>query len=155
MALKQIKVAVASNNGGCSSECNECSPVRGIVDNDKTASGTGILVGSIVPRASDNVSKWLEGCQCYVNFEFDDTQLAAEVILLPCDVCLVCGCVVELIDKVSAGVEGPPGPPGAAGPPGPPGSGVLAIVNNGDGSYDITLDGVPISGGPIYTNPIP
>lgn len=33
--------------------------------------------------------------------------------------------------------------------------GILAIVDNGDGTYDITQNGVPIPGGPINTNSFP
>ncbi len=158
MALRQIKVPVASNNGGCSTECSECSTAKGLIDEDSTILGDGILLGSIVPRTSDNASKWVEGCQCYVNFEYDDAQLAVGVVLKPCDIALVCGPVVDLIAKISSGVAGPPGPPGSAGPAGPagpPGTGVMTIRDNGDGSWDILLDGVPVPGGPIYTNPIP
>jgi len=35
------------------------------------------------------------------------------------------------------------------------GGGVLAIVDNGDGTYDITQDGIPIPGGPINVNSFP
>lgn len=105
MGLKQIKVAVKTTNGCCDSLCSECSSVRAVTDKAKTVSNTGILTGSIVPRVSDNAAVWIEGNQCYVNFQYDDVQLSTGVILLPCDLCLVCGCIVEFVEN-SAGPGG-------------------------------------------------
>ncbi len=106
MALRQIRVAVKSFNGQCDTLCSECSDVRGIVDPLVTVDGVGILQGAIVPRISDNASIWTEGCQCYVNFEFDDVQLLPNTILRPCDICLVCGCIIAFVER-QAGVSCP------------------------------------------------
>jgi hypothetical protein len=101
MALRQIAVKVKSFKGYCDTECSECSTVRGVVDRDVTVNNSGLLYGAVVPRAVDNAALWTQGCNCYANFEFDDNQLVPNTILRPCDICLVCGCVVDLIDRMS------------------------------------------------------
>ena len=101
--LKQIKVAVKTLNGQCDTLCTECATVRAVTQRVMTANLSGIIYGSVVPRALDGQAIWTEGCQCYVNFEYDDDQVAGGVILRPCDICLVCGCVVDLIDRISLG----------------------------------------------------
>jgi len=45
------------------------------------------------------------------------------------------------------GPQGPAGPQGEIGPQGPAGSGSCTVVDNGDGSYTLTCDGVPVTFG--------
>jgi hypothetical protein len=97
--LRQIRIPVKSFKGECDSLCSECSTARGVVARTSTADNSGVLYGQIVPRAVDGASKWIEGCQCYINFEYDDVQLAPNIVLKPCDICLACGCLVDLIDR--------------------------------------------------------
>lgn len=129
MALIQTKVAVKSNNGYCNSDCDECSSARGLVAKELTVLGDGILIGAIVPREVDNVSKWLEGCQCYVNFEYDDDQLVADTSLTPDDICLVCGCVVDMLDNLVAVVAAPA---------------LVTVVDNGNGTATLFQNGVEL-----------
>jgi hypothetical protein len=98
MATKNLKVRIKAFEGKCDTVCSECSTVRGVTDPDNTLDTTGILTGVI---AEDSLGRtvWTEGCICYANFQFDDAQLAVGVLLKPCDVALVCGAVVDLIDK--------------------------------------------------------
>lgn len=98
MALRNLKIPVKAFQGKCDTSCSECSTARGVVAPDKTVDGSGIIYGRIVPDSLGR-TVWQEGCQCVVNFEYDDTQLATNVILLPCEVGLVCGPVVDLVDK--------------------------------------------------------
>lgn len=139
MALTQIKVPVASSNGACISECGECASARGIIDKDKTVAGDGILRGAVVARTSDNLSKWVEGCQCYVNFQYDDAQLVSGVILKPCDIALVCGPVVDYIDGI---VLAPLSPS-------------FVWRHNDDGSWDLMVNGVAVANGPVQFIPNP
>jgi hypothetical protein len=106
MAIRQLRVQVKSFGGRCDTECTDCTTVRGVVDRDVTVNGSGILLGSIVPRAIDNATLWTEGCHCYANFEFDDDQLIPDTILRTCDICLACGCVVDYVDRVVENATG-------------------------------------------------
>lgn len=98
MALKQLAIQVKSFNGQCDTTCSECTAVQGITIPENTTNGSGIIEGSIVPNESGN-SIWTSGCFCYVNFEFDDAQLVDPDNIDPCDICLVCGCIIDLISR--------------------------------------------------------
>lgn len=93
MALRNIKVQVS-----CDSPCSECTTARGVTSPNNTVSTTGVLIGSIVENALGR-AVWTEGTNRFVNFQFDDAQLVPGLLLRPCDVAVVCGSVVDLIDR--------------------------------------------------------
>jgi hypothetical protein len=99
MTLRQVKVPVKSFHGKCDTLCTECATTRAVISKSKSLNGTGVVYGQIVPREADGASIWTEGCACFVNFEYDDVQLVVGQILKPCDLCLACGCIVDLIDN--------------------------------------------------------
>lgn len=105
MTLRQVKVPVKSFHGKCDTLCTECATTRAVISKSKSLNGTGVVFGQIVPRESDGASIWTEGCECFVNFEYDDTQLVVGEILKPCDLCLACGCIVDLIDNQGFYIE--------------------------------------------------
>lgn len=105
MTIKQVRVQVKSLDGRCDTVCTECSSVRAVVPREVTLSNSGVITGHIVANAL-GVSIWTEGCNCFVNFEYDDVQLIAGATLYPCDLCLVCGCIVEFVERTQGSVVG-------------------------------------------------
>lgn len=102
MAVRQLKVQVASIGGQCNTLCAENVSIRAIVLPEITVDGTGILTGTIVENAAGN-SIWIEGCLCYVNFQYDDADLVPDTDLSTCDICLICGCVVDFVERQPSG----------------------------------------------------
>jgi len=144
MALKQVKVQVPTINGRCNTLCAEGVSARGLVEPELTVDGLGIIVGEIVPNAVGNTS-WTEGCICFVNFQFDDVQFLPGVNFDECEFCIVCGCLVDLIDR---SIDGPPVNPNAIG-------GLDLIFGDGsDGNLTVPTPDANV-GLTTYTNPFP
>src|SRR5690606_5036981 len=76
----------------------ECSNAIALVPAEATLNSSGLLEGAVVEN-EDGQKLWVEDCQCYANFEYDDAQVYPDFPLTDCNFQLYCGLALELFNR--------------------------------------------------------